>query len=360
MPHAASTPRPTRRPPSPDADRRTAPAFGLLCMYAAATLLTAMEAFTTHDGSVARTPLLLVVGAGSVLTAGLWLFGHRAGPAALGALVAIGTALTAVEIHYTDGVPNAATLFYFWAMLYAFYVFPRRHALLQAALVGVEYALVIYLNPPTFSSVTHWATTMAAIVGAGLFVGNLTDRLDDRMERLADDARTDALTGLLNRRGFDQAVVDELARARRGGRPLSILITDLDHFKQVNDVHGHAAGDETLRRVAAVIDARRRHCDTVARYGGEEFTLILPDASAAGALAAADLLRETLERHFAGSAVGVTASFGVATFPADGTTADELMRHADEALYVAKARGRNRVVSFGDLPGRAPVVPLSA
>jgi diguanylate cyclase (GGDEF)-like protein len=330
------------------AERRAEPWFGLLWLYLAAALLTALEIFTSTDPSIVHGPLEVVAGLSAVIAVGLLRFGHGARIEVIGALVMVGGVLTSVEIHYSGGVPNAASLFYFWGVLYAFYVFSRRHALLQIALIAAQYAVVINLQPPPFSAVTHWATTIAAMLGAGLFVGTLKDRLDGRIERLVDDARTDPLTGLLNRRGLDQAVSAQLEQARLNDLPLSILIADLDHFKRVNDLHGHAAGDEALRRFAAIIDGNRRHYDTVARHGGEEFTLVLPATDLTSALEVAGRLRETVERQLMGGLPRMTVSFGVATFPDHGSTVEDLMRRADEALYLAKSRGRNRVVGVAD------------
>lgn len=336
-------------------ERRAAPWFGLLWLYVAAVVLIGLEIATANDPTVRIAPLVAICAVSAVAAVVLLCAGPRAGTTVISLFVVLGGVLTSFEIHYSGGVPNAASLFYFWGVLYAFYVFSRSHALAQIALVAVQYAVVIALQPPPFSAVTHWATTIAAMLGAGLFVGNLKDRLDGRIERLVDDARTDPLTGLLNRRGLDQAIGAQLEHARFHQLPLSILIADLDHFKRLNDRHGHAAGDAALRRFAEIIDQNRRHYDTVARHGGEEFTLVLPGTGLDHALEVAGRLRATVERQLKTGSPQVTVSFGVATFPDHGATVDELMRRADEALYLAKARGRNRVVGVGEVVAAAPV-----
>lgn len=336
------------------AERRAAPWFGLMWLYVAAVVLIGLEVATASDPAVRIAPLVAICGVSAVGAIVLLAVGSGARIEVISLFVVLGGVLTTLEIHWTGGVPNAASLFYFWGVLYAFYVFSRAHALAQIALVAGQYALVIALQPPAFSAVTHWATTIAAMLGAGLFVGNLKDRLDGRIERLVDDARTDPLTGLLNRRGLDQAIDTQLEHARFNDLPLSILIADLDHFKRLNDLHGHAAGDAALQQFAAIIDQNRRHYDTVARHGGEEFTLVLPGTDLKAALEVAGRLRATVERQLAAGSRRMTVSFGVASFPEHGVTVEDLMRRADEALYLAKSRGRNRVVGVGEMPAAAP------
>ncbi|HQR29840.1 MAG TPA: diguanylate cyclase, partial [Anaeromyxobacteraceae bacterium] len=155
-------------------------------------------------------------------------------------------------------------------------------------------------------------------------------------------ADTDALTGVPNRQAFNDALAREFARARRFRQPLSVVLVDLDHFKRVNDEHGHAAGDQVLTGAARLLESRVRESDLAARWGGEEFAIIASMTDAAGAVRLAEKLRGMLEVTHMGPPVRVTASFGVAELrPDDGV--DDLIRRADEALYRAKQEGRNRV-----------------
>lgn len=173
--------------------------------------------------------------------------------------------------------------------------------------------------------------------------------LRDANERLARLASTDALTGLLNRRAFQDALRRDLARASRSGDPLGVVIADVDHFKRVNDTHGHPAGDEVLRVFAQIFRDSVREGDVAARWGGEEFALVLPATDVAGAAVVAERIRGRLEQAtipVGACSVRVTASFGVAALragPGD-LPIDELVRRADEALYEAKHAGRNQVV----------------
>jgi diguanylate cyclase (GGDEF)-like protein len=162
------------------------------------------------------------------------------------------------------------------------------------------------------------------------------------MRVLAD---RDELTGLSNRRAFDAQLAAEWARSERYSRPFSVLLFDIDHFKRVNDQHGHDAGDEVLRGVSAGLVKLLRGSDFAARYGGEEFAVILPEAAGPSALEIAERIRsriETLPIAFRGQAIPVTVSGGVASTTEHMSPAD-MVRTADQLLYRAKANGRNRI-----------------
>jgi len=156
-------------------------------------------------------------------------------------------------------------------------------------------------------------------------------------------ARHDRLTGLSNRLEFDEALEREFSRAQRGGPPLSLVLVDVDHFKAVNDTHGHQAGDEVLRGVGAALAQLVRREDVAARYGGEEFVVLLPGIDTQGAVAFAERVRRGLADRV--DTVPVTVSAGVAGYPEHARSVAELVGRADAALYEAKRTGRNRVVT---------------
>lgn len=165
---------------------------------------------------------------------------------------------------------------------------------------------------------------------------------------LLELATTDSLTGLANRRQFLFRTREELARAGRYDKPLSLLTFDVDHFKRVNDRYGHGVGDQVLREIAQVCREQLRECDVLARIGGEEFAAVLPETPGQGALVAAERLRRAVEgRGFliAGVPVRVTASFGVSGRQPGDRDPLVILGRADSALYVAKRNGRNRVAA---------------
>ncbi len=181
-------------------------------------------------------------------------------------------------------------------------------------------------------------------------------QLYEHNERLAT---TDGLTGLVNHRQFQLVLDQMLAQADRYGHKLSLLLTDIDHFKGVNDTYGHPVGDKVLKRVAAIISqTARAKIDVVARYGGEEFAVVLPETDRAGAVRLAERVRASVaaEQFYSQNGrFGATISLGVATFPDDAAVKSKLIDCADQALYAAKREGRNRSITFDMLKSRREV-----
>lgn len=173
-------------------------------------------------------------------------------------------------------------------------------------------------------------------------VRSRTEQLTLLAQRLADEARTDMLTGARNRRHMEELLRLEIAQARRSARLLSFVMIDVDHFKDYNDTHGHPAGDEVLRQLVELLGKRLRMTDQIARFGGEEFVCLLLDTSKSAALLVAEKLRAAVEEHpFPHRQV--TISLGVASFPEDADDLASLVQASDEAMYRAKSGGRNRV-----------------
>ncbi len=167
-------------------------------------------------------------------------------------------------------------------------------------------------------------------------------RLEEHLEFIAEQSRTDPLTGLKNRRAFLERLHEEVDRTRRYGSTLSVAMIDVDHFKDYNDAYGHPAGDEALKKIADALVAESRASDLVARYGGEEFVVVLTETDVEGASALGERFRRGVE-NAAWAGPALTVSVGVSTVSGDATNAVDLVQAADDALYRAKAAGRNRV-----------------
>jgi diguanylate cyclase (GGDEF)-like protein len=211
---------------------------------------------------------------------------------------------------------------------------------------------------------------LAVMTAAAAFLGDALDRarakavrLEEVNQRYQELATTDPLTGLRNRRYFQDRLREECARSDRMYQPVSLIMMDLDHFKNVNDRHGHPVGDQVLAHAARLLSGSVRSCDVACRVGGEEFAVLCPGAREDEARRVAERVRRALERT--PLAVGgelevtITGSFGLAVREPDSGTED-LVRQADHALYQAKAGGRNRVEAAPDEPTPAPLPALRA
>lgn len=215
---------------------------------------------------------------------------------------------------------------------------------------GISVTLPLVTRVPiTRLLIGHVAT---GLIGLGM-IGFFGRQLAQAYDKLQWQAVTDALTGVGNRRSFSERIVSEFDRSRREGDPLAVIMLDVDSFKAFNDTYGHKEGDDALVRIARILlDALHRPADYCARYGGEEFVILLPNSDLEGALLVAEKVRSQVEalaiphekaRHYD----VVTVSLGVSVWqPGDEYTHEELLRRADEALYAAKEKGRNRVESY--------------
>ena len=268
-----------------------------------------------------------------------------------------GTLLVTGTIHFSGAGTSPYAFLYLWVALYALYFFTTTKAALHILSIAAAYAAVLAADLATTHSdgglltafgeaAPRWSFTVGTLVVAVAFVRLLKDRLDGLVERFADAAREDPVTGMRNRRGFDETFDLEVERARRTGRSVSLVLGDLDHFKQVNDRLGHPRGDEVLRRAGEIIEATNRRIDLAARVGGEEFAVLLPDSDERGAHIAAERIRRAIREGFADDVMPLTISFGIASFPAHGDNTDDLMESADQALYTAKEIGRDCSVIF--------------
>jgi diguanylate cyclase (GGDEF)-like protein len=264
------------------------------------------------------------------------------------------SALTRPANYYGTSTFEIVLVLYFYLLVPN--VLPNR--LLSAGLTSA-FSLATLFFAREFS-LLYWSSIPVALFGVHLvgFTSSIRANAYRRQEyraiyeakllneRLTVLADTDSLTGAYNRRKFIELGSDEFLRFRRYGHQFSLLLADIDHFKRINDQHGHPAGDEVLRSVARVLHTSKRATDAVGRLGGEEFALLLPETSQAAARVVADRIREDLQAAAiptAGGVLSVTFSAGVVEVTPDDAAFDDVLRRADQALYRAKERGRNRV-----------------
>jgi diguanylate cyclase (GGDEF)-like protein/putative nucleotidyltransferase with HDIG domain len=286
-----------------------------------------------------------LIAANAYLLAGVLLWRARTlAVASLPPALAWGSTLITGVAYFSAESPSPLVFFFLWVFLYSAYFFTTTEMIVQIVYVGLAYGALLIARPPASGITAWWLVGMGTLLVAAILIRSMRDRVELLIARLYDAARTDPLTRLSNRRGFREMLDLELARARRGETQMTVVLGDVDHFKEVNDRSGHHVGDATLQRLARLLEAGKRQIDQVARVGGEEFALILPDTDSHGAFAIAERLRCELYEEFAADTVPVTISFGVATYPQHGETAGSLLRAGDEALYAAKQSGRNRTV----------------
>jgi diguanylate cyclase (GGDEF)-like protein/putative nucleotidyltransferase with HDIG domain len=261
--------------------------------------------------------------------------------------VALDTVLIAVHDWTANNEPALSMeMLYVWLGLYSAYFFSPRVAAAQLALISAAYLAVLVGTAPLEAVPAAWFTLVGILFPAAGLLRAVRDGVTRLVDSLSEAAMTDTLTGLRNRLALDQELHAEVERALRSGEPLSVVIGDLDYFKSVNDRLGHQAGDEALVRAGQVLLRYRRAADSIARTGGEEFTILLPGATGHEAYLVAERMRTAVEREFHGDPAVLTFSFGVATYPDHGRSADSVLEAADQALYAAKALGRNRCVIF--------------
>lgn len=238
--------------------------------------------------------------------------------------------------------------------------YDKRVCIIAGALALGEYAAIVIfaanhwdLNSAAFAPYPYgmfsWSTEISRLI-IMLTASVLSLSLVVRSQKLLHLATTDTLTGLFNRGQVDDRFALELSRARRYNKPLTIAVIDLDHFKLLNDAHGHLAGDAILRNIGSILRNSFRESDTAGRYGGEEFMVILPETGLDAARQKLEYLRKLVaSTPFAlapnSERIHVSISVGLASFPQDGQSASDLFASADERMFQAKREGRNRVVA---------------
>jgi diguanylate cyclase (GGDEF)-like protein/putative nucleotidyltransferase with HDIG domain len=316
----------------------------LAALFAAGATLALLTVALPHSARASELGLLSIVGIAYAVSGALYLRAGRIQSRLLEVALALGSTLITGVARFSAESPSPLVFFYLWVFLFSAYFFTARQMAAQIAYVGIVYGALLLAMPPAGGVPAWWIVGMGTLAVAAVLVCVMRERSELLIARLFDAARTDPLTELSNRRGFRERLDLELARARRGGTQLTMVVGDLDHFKQVNDRSGHQAGDAALKRVARLLEGAKRDIDGLARVGGEQFALVLPNTIEHGAFIIAERLRSELREEFARDAVPLTISFGVASYPIHGETAAALLRATDEALQAAKWSGRDRTM----------------
>lgn len=315
-------------------------AYTASAMYAAGAIDGAVEGFLPRDPPFALAPV--------IAAAAVFLFLVTVGPRlpwiCLAMLGPIGVAAISYAVATSPGAGDGAVL-YTMPVLWTVFFYGRRGAAGILACVAVGHAVALLVLPASSVYPGRWIDVMVSVCATAVVVLALEGRNQSLLGRLAAEARTDPLTGLLNRRGLEERAEVEIARSRRDNTPMAVASFDLDHFKHINDEWGHETGDRVLVRLGRLLIAESRDIDTVGRVGGEEFVALLPDTDATGAAEFTERVRAALDRHDPQGLPPVLVSAGVvsAQHVQDLQT---MLQRADSALYAAKRAGRDRTVSW--------------
>jgi diguanylate cyclase (GGDEF)-like protein len=315
-------------------------AYTAAAMYGGAGFDGSIEGLLPGDPSFAIAPVLVSIAATVVLV----LVGPRLPRWGLAALGPLGVAMIAYALAATTGAGDGAVL-YMWPVLWTTFFFGRRGAIAIVAWVGVAHAVTLLALPAASSYPGRWVDVMVSVSVVAVVILTLVRRNDLLLTQLADDARTDALTGLLNRRGFDEHAAVELAHARREGRPVAVVTFDIDYFKRINDEFGHEIGDRVLARIGELLAAQSRDIDVAARFGGDEFVVLLPGATSSEAERFAERVRGELAAHHPPELPNVPVSAGILSTVAPSSI-EAMLQGSDSALYNAKRAGRDRTAIF--------------
>jgi diguanylate cyclase (GGDEF)-like protein len=322
-------------------DARTA---GVL--FLAGAMLSGLGVLLPHSRE-ADIPGFLGIALGAGLI-GLLLvrFGHRMATSAPVGAMLLASCLVGLSLVFNGerhGGPSAGNeVLFLWVALYAGYYFRWSALLLQLAVIACVDAAALAIVAPGDVGYTRWLITTGGAALAGVVVHRLRRRNDELVGQLIEAGRTDQLTGLVNRRGYEEAIEAALARGARSGTPVALVLADLDRFKQLNDSEGHLAGDEALTAVGGVLTRLTRLGDTAARLGGDEFAVILAESDAADGLALAERLRAGVSETKTSAGAKLSVSVGIATAPTPCQDIAQLARAADLALYAAKRAGGDR------------------
>ena len=312
-------------------------------MYATAGALVAITLLLPHSPGMNRGALLALALTGPVAAGLIWLARRQLPTWFFHFSTAAGSVLAGLCVYWSGEASSVYAFLLLLVGVFTAYFFGPRALAIQLGFAGLVYAVALAIHPHADSDLAaHWLVAMVCIGLSSAIISSLVHsrrRLEEERERLLTHtlelARTDPLTGLLNRRAWRDLLDAELARSVRDATPVCVAMLDLDHFKRFNDDHGHVAGDSFLQQLAAAWRAAIRPSDTLGRYGGEEFSLLLPNCDLPAAI-------EVIERLRVSVPLDERCSAGIACW--DGSESPvALITRADELLYDAKDAGRDRL-----------------
>jgi diguanylate cyclase (GGDEF)-like protein len=322
-------------------------------MYAGAVLVEGVEEAIPGGAQAAVGPGIVAMAASVLLV----LLGPRLPKSALFLAGPVGAGLIGWAVATTHGYSDGAVL-YIWPVLWTAAFFGARGAIAIVVCVAVAHGIALLEMEKGQANFDRWVDVTVAVSVVATVVRMLAARNQRLQADLVAEARTDALTGLLNRRGLRERLKVELERSARDGTPIAVALFDIDRFKEANDGLGHEVGDRILAKLGAILADELRGVDIAARLGGDEFGAFMPNSNEHDGAALADRVRERFaaEAHTVQLRLGatrgpqITLSAGIAC--SSGTNDDIALRSAaDEALYAAKSSGRNRVISAPALVG---------
>jgi diguanylate cyclase (GGDEF)-like protein len=317
-------------------------------LFGAGATLVLISLLLPHSPDRDTTGLVATTLAAYLVALGLLIAFDRLPQRIFDAAPLIGTVMVSLAVYFggTQAATAYATL-YLWVALAACYFLRPPIAFAHLLIASMAYGLVLLVVPGhVMLPGLTWAMVTGTLIVVGVLMTTLRSQVERLVTQLASAARTDSLTQLANRRELEERFAAELERSTRTARPLSILVLDLDWFKDYNDRLGHNSGDRALTMLAQALKRATRTSDVVARLGGEEFGVLAPETDEAEGYLLAERLRAEVRTTFARETEKMTISCGVASFPVHGITSGELLHAADRALYEAKESGRDRSVVF--------------
>jgi diguanylate cyclase (GGDEF)-like protein/putative nucleotidyltransferase with HDIG domain len=314
-------------------------ARSLAYLYGAGAAISLVTLAIPHEATPVDVRRVVVqAGCGGMLALVVGLGGQRLPRWSFQIFLAAATLLIEWNIYASGDSTSPYAALYFWISIYAFYFFTRREAMVQTAFIVVAYAALLTQVPDAGdAAVLRWTITMSALVVGGALIG----ALQERIVALAAAARTDADTGLLNRRGLREALDGELDRARRGGSALSVVIARIEGHRPLS-----TGDNRVLDVVAAAAKSVTRDMDRAALLGQTEIALVVPECDAHGAYMAAERLRAAASADLVGVAANVSLSLGVASYPEHGATAEAVLHAAAQGVAAAEQLGNDRTVIY--------------